>query len=293
MKNIKLKMGISSAIITAVVIACVIIFNLIVSLVGDKVSLSVDLTRDGIYEFSDQTKDVMESLDSEIVAYCLIPTGTEGEYVDYVKSYLDKYKTLSDKFSVEYIDPYENPVFMQKYNDGDNQANIGSVVIVNGEDFKVVTFEQIYTENIVTNAIQIDMEQKVTNAIMSVTGKLVPSNICFTQGHGEYGADALIRLLKNEGYSCSDINISTSGIPSDTDIIFSVIPTADFTAEERDALDSFMDNGGKFVLLADPQIPKLERLDAYLEEWGIIPNHDFVIEIDTASASEAVSTLVT
>ncbi len=284
MKNIKFKMGISSAIITTVVIACVIILNLIISLVGDKVSLSVDLTRDSIYEFSDQTKEIMENLDSEVVAYCLIPSEVEGEYVDYIKAYLDKYKTLSNKFSVEYVDPYENPVFMQKYNDGDNQANIGSVVIVNGEKFKVVTFEQIYTESSVTNAIQIDMERKVTNAIMSVTGKLITSNIYFTQGHGEYGADALIHLLKNEGYSCADINISTGGIPSDADIIFSVIPTADFTADERDALDSFMDNGGKFVLLADPQMPKLERLDAYLEEWGIVQNHDFVIEMDQGSA---------
>lgn len=287
MKRIKLKMGLTSAVITAAVIACVIIFNSIVALIGDKAPLTVDLTRDKVYEFSDQTKDLMKNLDTEIIAYCLIPDGTEGEYVDYIKTYLEKYKTLNKNFKVEYIDPYENPAFMQKYNDGENQANIGSVIVTSGEEFKVITFEQIYTQNSVTNAVQIDMEKKVTNAVMSVTGMLVTSNIYFTEGHGEYNGEYLSYLLKDEGYSCENLNITVNGIPEDADIIFSIIPTADFTAEERDALDSFMDNGGKYILLADPQMPAMEKLDSYLEEWGIKLNHDFVVETDSNSALSA------
>ena len=154
MKNIKLKMGLTSTVITAVVIACVIVLNSIVALIGDKTTLTIDLTRDKIYVFSEQTKELMEELDSQITAYCLIPDGTENEYVDYIKAYLEKYKTLSDKFKVNYIDPYDNPMFMQKYNDGENQANIGSVIIENGDKFKVITFEQMYTQNSVTNAMQ-------------------------------------------------------------------------------------------------------------------------------------------
>ncbi len=287
MKKIKLKMGLISAIITAALIACVIIFNSIVALVGDKASLTVDLTRDKVYEFSDQTKDLMKNLDTEITAYCLIPDGTEGEYVDYIKTYLNKYKTLNKNFKVEYIDPYENPAFMQKYNDGENKAEVGSVIVTNDEEFKVITFEQIYTLNSVTNAVQIDMERKVTNAVMEVTGKLTTSNIYFTEGHNEYYGDYITQLLGNEGYKCGDVNIAVNGIPEDADILISVIPTVDFTAEERDALDAFMDKGGKFVLIAGPQMPKLEKLDAYLEEWGIIPNHDFVVEVDSNSALSA------
>ncbi len=284
MKNIKLKMGLTSTIITAVVIACVILVNSIVALIGDKTSLTIDLTRDKIYVFSEQTKDLMQELDSQITAYCLIPEGTENEYVDYIKAYLEKYKTLSDKFKVKYIDPYDNPMFMQKYNDGENQANIGSVIIENGDKFKVIAFEQIYTQNSVTNAMQIDMERKVTNAVMSVTGKLTTSNIYFTEGHGEVSAQYLQHLLTNEGYPCENVNIAIDGIPEKADIIFSVIPVSDYSAEERDALDAFMDKGGKFVLVADPQMPSMERLDAYLEEWGIKLNHDFVIETDKNSA---------
>ena len=78
MKNIKLKMGLTSTIITAVVIACVILLNSIVALIGDKTTLTIDLTRDKIYVFSEQTKELMEELDSQITAYCLIPEGIEN-----------------------------------------------------------------------------------------------------------------------------------------------------------------------------------------------------------------------
>ena len=284
MKKIKLKMGLTSAVITAVVIACVILTNSMVSLIGDKLPLTIDLTRDKVYEFSEQTKNLMKNLDSEITAYCLLPTGTEGEYIDYIKSYLDKYKTLSGKFKVSYVDPYENPAFMQNYNDGENQASVGSVIIECGEKFKVITFDQLYTQSSVTNAVQIDMERKVTNAIMNVTGSLKAANIYFTQGHEEYDAQYLRSVLTDEEYICKDINISVEGIPEDANIIFSVMPLADYTAEERDAIDSFLDKGGRFVLVADPQMQPLEKLDAYLLEWGLGLNYDFVVETDGNSA---------
>lgn len=284
MKRIKLKMGLTSAVITAVVIACVILINSMVALIGDKLPLTIDLTRDKVYQFSDQTKDLMKNLGSDVTAYCILPEGTEGEYIDYIKTYLEKYKTLSENFVVEYVDPYENPAFMQSYNDGENQANIGSVIIECGEKFKVITFDQIYTQSSVTNAVQIDMERKVTNAVMSVTGALNTANVYFTQGHEEYDAQQLQSVLKDEGYTCKNVNIAIDGIPEDADIIFSVMPFADYTSEERDLLDGFMDKGGKFVLVADPQMQFLEKLDSYLAEWGLKLNYDFVVETDGGSA---------
>lgn len=284
MKRIKLKMGLTSAVITAVVLACVIVLNAIVGIISDKFPLKMDLTKDSVYEFSEQTKDVMKNLDASITAYALIPDGTSGEYIDYMKEYLDKYKALSKNFKVEYIDPYENPSFMNGYTDGETQAQVGSVIIENGDKYKIVTFNEIYTQNSYTGAVQIDMEKKVTNAVMSVTGQLSGASIYFTTGHNEYDAQNLKALLEDEGYKCADINLSMDKIEDDAAIIFSAAPMADFTAEERDALDKYMDKGGKFVLLTNPGMQKAERLDAYLDEWGINLNYDYVIELDKDSA---------
>ncbi|MBE7055665.1 MAG: hypothetical protein E7392_06105 [Ruminococcaceae bacterium] len=284
MKKIKLKMSITAALITAVVLTCVILLNASVAIFADKFPLKIDLTSDKVFEFSEQTKDVMKNLDSDVTAYALIPDGVSGEYIDYINEYLDKYKVLSDRFKVEYIDPYENPGFMNNYNDGEQQAGIGSVIIESGDDFKVVTFEQIYTSNTYTQAVQIDMERKVTNAVMSVTGALSGAKIYFTAGHGEYNVQNLKTLLNDEGYICEDLTISVTGIPEDANIVISAVPMTDFTAEERDSLDSFMDNGGRFLLIASPGMQPMEKLDGYLEEWGLKLNYDYVIETDENSA---------
>ena len=283
MKKTGLKMWVVSSAITAVVIAAVIFLNATVSIIGGKLPLKIDLTRDKIFEFSEQTKDVMKNLDNEIKAYALLPDEAQGEYVDYMKEYLDKYKKLNSKFVVEYVDPYTDPTFMYKYADEGSQAEMGAVIIECGEKYKTVDFDKIFTYGY-TNKIQIDMEREVTSAIMSVTGQLKNFEVLFTAGHGEEGAVKLKSLLESEGYSSKDIVLATEKIPEDAKIIFTVVPKEDFTAQERDALDAFMDKGGKYVFVASPEMPSLERIDSYLAEWGLNRNRDIVYETDTNSA---------
>lgn len=284
MKKIKLKMGVTSIIITAVVLVCVLVLNALVAVISDKFPMKLDLTSDKVYEFSEQTKNMMNSLETEVTAYALIPNGTQGEYIDYIKEYLDKYKSLSNKFKVEYIDPYENPAFMQEYNDGENQADAGSVIIKSGDSFKVVTFNQLYTQNNYTGTVQIDMERKVTNAVMTVCGLSSGKKVCFIEGHSEYQTQNLKAELENDNYETAVINLSVDKIPEGTQVLFSLAPKTDLTADERDIIDKFIDNGGKFVFVAMPGMQPLERFDAYLKEWGLKPNYDYVIETDESHA---------
>jgi len=283
MKKIKFKMGLASALVICVVLACVILLNAIVSVISDKVTLSVDLTKDKVYEFSQQTKDVMKALDKEVIANALIPDGSQGEYIDYMREYLDKYKALNKNFKVKYIDPYQDPAFMQKYNDGENQADAGSVIIQCGEEYKIITFNQIYGNGF-NNSVQIDMERKVTNAVMNVTGQMLGAKVYFISGHGEAASEYLDAALKEEGYSTGTINLSIDKIPEDADILYCLVPTGDFTADEIDVLDKFMDNGGKLVLSVTPGMKPLERIDSYLDEWGLKLNYDYVIEADSGHA---------
>ena len=283
MKNIKFKMGLASALVIAVVLSCVILINAIVSVISDKATLTIDLTRDKVYEFSEQTKDVMKNLDEEIIAYALIPDGVQGERVDYINEYLNKYKALSKNFKVEYIDPYSNPAFMQKYNDGTTQASDGSVIIECGENYKIITIDQIYNNGL-DNSVQIDMERKVTNAVMNVTGQAAEAKIYYISGHNEIASQNLDAALKEEGYSTETINISIDKIPEDADIIYCLAPMEDFTAEEIETLDSFLDNGGKLILAVSPGMAALPRIDSYLDEWGITLNYDFVVETDPSRA---------
>lgn len=285
MKKIKLKMSVMSALITAVVLVCVLVVNGLISVVTEKHPLKIDLTKDKVYEFSQRTKEVMKNLDTEIKAYALIPEGTDDEYIDYIKQYLGKYKALNSKFKVEYVDPYSNPAFMTKYNDGETQASVYSVILTKGDDFKIITPNQMYNDNKYTGSVEIDLERKVTSAIMKLTGQLSGVKAYFLSGHGEYEGTNLASLLEDEGYTTGSVNLSVEAIPDDTAVLFSLAPQSDWTAEERDAIDKYMDKGGKLVIAADPSRMKpAERLDSYLAEWGLKLDYDYVIEADDTKA---------
>ena len=85
MKN---KLRINAVITTVAVVVCVVLLNLIISVISDKMPLKIDMTRERVYEFSDQTQDTMKNLSAPVEVYALYPDDVSGDYVSYVKEYL-------------------------------------------------------------------------------------------------------------------------------------------------------------------------------------------------------------
>ncbi len=293
MKNIKYKMGTISLVITAVVIACVIILNILVGTFTERHPMKIDLTQDKIYEFSQQTKDVMKNLDSEIKAYAIVPEGLDHEYIDYIKSYLEKYRALSKKFSFEFVDPYVDTAFLNNYTKTGENVEIGSVIIECGSLYKVVPIDKSYTQSYFSDEQYIEVEKHVTNAIMSVTGLVSDAKIYFNTGHqNEFiEAYALEPMLSQEGYVCGTFNSVTDEFPEDANIVFSIYPARDYTSEEIEKLDAFLDRGGRFVLVGSEGMNDLTNLNTYLKEWGLELSGGYVIEFDKASSMPDVNGL--
>ena len=287
MKKIKLKMSVMSIIITAVVIACVILVNFIVGAIAEVQPMKIDLTKNKIYEFSDQTKKVVEGLDSEVTAYALIPDGLEDEYTNYIKDYLNKYKSLNDKFKVQYVDPYEDTAFMNKYADSEIEIGVGTVIIENKDSYRILPLDVLYTQSYFDDTVQIDMERQITNAIMIVTGKLTEASVYFDISHAAPGYESVAgvpaALISSEGYKCEYVNILKDGIPEDADILVSVMPVTDYNEQEIKALDAFLADGGRFVLMVNANQEPMENLDVFLKEWGLKLNYDYVMEADEDS----------
>lgn len=280
MKN-NTKFGINAIIITIVTVAAVILVNAIISTISSKLPMKIDLTKDRVYEFSQHTKEVMKKIDKEINVYALYPSNTNAnEYITYAEEYLAKYSALNSKFKVTYIDPYTNPNFAKKYEKQGETINAGSVILECGDNVKVVTMDQMYQQNNYTNSVRIDMEKKITAAVISVTGQGKTAKAYFAQGHDEVQSSALKSQLEENGYSCSEVSTATAGIPSDCDLLIYMSPIKDLTAQERDALDGYLDGGGKAMFFFEPGTERPERIASYLAEWGITVRNDYVIEED-------------
>ncbi|MBQ2613944.1 MAG: GldG family protein [Clostridia bacterium] len=273
------KFGINALLVTLVTVAAVILVNAVISTIAGKVPMKIDLTRDRVYEFSEHTKEMMESLDQEIKVYALYPTNTNAnEYITYAQEYLSKYEALSKNFKVTYIDPYTNPGFAKKYETQGEAISAGSMILECGDQVKVIPMEEMYTTNKYTGATSIDMEKKITAAVMQVTGKAGATKVYFVEGHDEFTSVQLATALTENGYECQNIHIGVAGIPQDAALLVVLAPAQDLTAEEIDALDRYLDGGGKALFAFEPGQQPLERLNGYLAEWGVVPRNDFVVE---------------
>lgn len=273
----------NNIVVTAVTIVAIILVNSIVSTVASKVPLKVDLTHDNVYKYSEQTKEVMKNLDKDITIYALYPDDANDTYVNTLGEYLDRYEKMNDKITIAYKDPYKDPSFVRQYG---SDIAVGSVIVEHGDRFRVIRFENLYTQSSVNGSTSIDAEKQLTSAIRYVSGMSEAVNVYFIKGHNEHaGSDsALASAFKNEGYSVGDIVIGTDSIPEDSDLLVSLAPAADFSAEERDALDTYLIGGGKAAFAFTAGTEPMERLYSYLGEWGITPNNDFVVESDSSMA---------
>ncbi len=277
------KLRINNIVVTAAVIVGVILANAIISTIAAKLPLKIDLTRNRVYEYSKQTREVLNSLESDIEIYALYPDSVDGSFVNTLREYLEQYEQMSDKIKVTYKDPYEEPAFVRQYG---SDVTVGSLIVTHGERTRIVSFDKLYRQSQYTGTTLIDAEKQLTSAIRYVSGKGRSAKVYFVKGHNEYaGIDsALAAELENEGYTVDEITISKDGIPEDANLIVFLAPSADLSAEERDMMDAYLLKGGNAAFVLSPGTPSLERLNSYIAEWGIAVNNDFVVENDSSRA---------
>ncbi len=277
MQKFKIKMNLISSIIIAVVIASVVLLNMIFGTISDKFQLDIDLTKDKVYDFSPLTQEIISSLEDDVTAYLLMYEGSE--YTHLVQL-LEKYASLNDKFKVKKVDPYENPEIMAKFTDIYEDPANPTLVILEGKDrYRSITYYEIFPQTY-TDQTSLDAERQVTNGIRYVTGKIEEKIILFTTGHGEAETDTLVNLMIEEGYKYGDLDLKLQQIDENVSVIISYMPEDDFTDNEIKLIGEFVEDGGSFLLISSSKGTG-KNISAYTEKWGIVPNNDFMLEIES------------
>jgi ABC-type uncharacterized transport system involved in gliding motility auxiliary subunit len=222
----------------------------------------IDLTEDQLYSLSEQSRKVVESLETEIqiIGFFRGEAGRLG-FEDLVKQYRD----VSSNVDYELVDPEEEPGRAAQHEISTN----AQVVILNGPKREVID-----------NAD----EQKITNAIIKITRE-EEKVIYFLQGHGERGLDNVEaegfstagEEIGKQNYRIETYNLAQENVlPEDATVIASVGPKMSFLPTEVVLLKSFLEEGGKFLLLVDPQTEF--QMNDFLVEYGLSLGDKVVID---------------
>jgi len=251
------KLGANTVAISVAVIVILGILNFL----GYRHHKRFDLTSEGLYTISDQTKKILGNLQKDVKVMRFDRDNPDAQKLS---DLMAEFKYYSKRISYEQIDPQKNPEIAREY----AIQSMGDTIVKVGERIE--------------RPQQTD-EQSIVNSIIKATREKL-KQVCFTEGHDEKSIDgtgpegyaAVDRVLKNENYQVKTIILSTlNQVPAECDVLVTAGPKKGLFPQEAAAIGKYLDEGGKFFLLADPDTNP--EFNDVLKAWNIILGNDAVI----------------
>ena len=249
-----------------VVLAVVVVANVL----ADRYNKTYDATANKRYSLSEESRKIVGGLkdDATITYFNVSANFVQG------RDLLSEYAGLSPKVTVKYVDVEKDP-------EATRAAGIDHIPAVT-----------VTADGRTNQAATID-EQGLTGAfIRDITGRT--RTVCFVTGNGEHALDEsgpgglseLKQMLAGDNYQTQTINLATSEmIPASCTAVVAAGPKSDYQQPEVNAIKSYVENGGRAMLLLDaplafgPEpIASNTALTSMLQGWGVTVDQDLVLD---------------
>jgi ABC-type uncharacterized transport system involved in gliding motility auxiliary subunit len=231
---------------------------------------SWDLTENKSNTLATETLNTLAALPEPVVANAYYTSRTS---TDTVRKLLENFKQNSKgKFSYAFTDPEANLVAAQ----ADGVERDATIVLHLGEHK-----EQVVAAN----------EQDLVSAMVRL---LNPENrvVYFVTGHGEpeieNSGDQSYSMakatLEKKNYTVKPLGLLAEGkVPADAKVVIIAGPKTPLAAEEVQALDKYLSNGGAVIVMEAPTLLTKfgavpDTLAPLLAKWGLALDDDIVID---------------
>ena len=127
-----------------------------------------------------------------------------------------------------------------------------------------------------------DGEGQVTSAIDYVTSEELP--ILYTlQGHEESELDSSMQsAVAKENIEIKSLNLITAGsVPEDASCIMINAPRTDISADEAEAILTYLKDGGRALLVSGYTSEDMPNFDSILSEYGVTIDQGVVLDGDS------------
>ncbi len=280
--------GLYSTAILAAAIVAAILLNLLVRAIPSKYT-EFDLSEAGLYTLSDSSVQLAQSIDQDVTIYYLCETGSEDSIITKL---LDRYTAENSHIRWEQKDPALYPTFASQY--GAQNVSSGSLIVVCGDNSTVLDaadlYEYDYSNYYTTGSASVTFggEKQISAALYRLTSGEA-SHAYYTTNHGEQTmTDSLTKALTAQNIEVQALDLLTSEIPDNCDLLIINNPAQDFAAsdgvvDEIAQLQAYLDKGGKVLLTTDAYYSTPE-LDAVMAQFGLARETGLVVEGDADHA---------
>lgn len=243
----------------------------------------VDLTDTGLYSLSSQTEQLVAGLEEDVTVYWIVQDGSQDSTMEQL---LERYKSLSKHLDVVEKDPVVYPSFAQQYTDATLYNN--SLIVVCGDRSRYISYYDIYVTDYSsyytngTTSTQFAGESELTSAIDYVTNEDLPMVYTLT-GHGESDLPSeLSEGAEDENLLLEELSlVNGEDVPEDADAIILYSPQRDISSDEKDALLTYLQGGGKLLLVTDYTDTDMPNLAELMEYYGTALMDGIVLEGDS------------
>ncbi len=261
----QVRFGATATLYTIVVIAILVLVNWL----ANRYNKTVDTTSNKRFTLSQETEKVVKGLKQDAT----ITYFDKSSSFDQAKGLLDRYKNLSPKVHVQYIDYQKQPTLAKEYGlrfPGTAYVQIGP----RREEAKAVTEEGI------TGAFLKDL--KGVRKVCVVSGSQEHS----LDETGSNGLSQFKTLLDRDNYQSQAVTlIDKTAVPSECNVLLVAGPQNEYTPNEVTAIKDYVENGGRVMFLLDPpldfgheHIAQNAGLKNLLQSWGVTLENDLVLE---------------
>lgn len=270
-----------------VFVGIVVLVNVIANLASERFPLSMDLTKQGVFSISSQTKDLLAGLQKEVTITILADEQafeTGNEYFKQAKTVIDLYQKQSDNIQISYVDLVKNPNFATSFIEQGAQAN--DIIVQSGEKTRVLSIFDLFNLQQTQNGVipvSSKAENEITSAIIGVTSENNPK-ISVIASPSVLNSDYFENLLVKNNFEVETVDLLTQDISQETQVVILIAPERDFTQEMLTKLESFLNDtqnhSKNLFYFSDFRQPSTPVLDEFLAEWGIRIEPNPIFETD-------------
>jgi ABC-type uncharacterized transport system involved in gliding motility auxiliary subunit len=248
--------------------ALLVLMALGVAVLANAVSLRYnarwDLTENKRHSLSPQTVKLVRGLTAPVEAIGFFRSDTPGKRTaeDLLKQYA---QASGGKFTYRMEDPDRSPGLARRY----GVESYGTLVMQSGDKSEKV--------------LDAD-EDRLTNALVKVTRSGKPV-IYVVKGHGERDLSSAERAglsqakeqMEKANYTVKELELARQDkVPADAAVVIVPGPKTDLLPAELAALDAYLAQGGRVLLMADPL--QADGLVKYLAKYDVALGNDIVVE---------------
>lgn len=257
------RFGANSLAFTLAFIGVVLVVNYLVY----RHDYKIDLTENKSFTLSEQTQKILRELQApvKVSAFYRASNAQRQDILNRLERFRDVAPT---NFSFEMIDPDRRPGDALRL----GVTADGTLMLESGKSRK-----QIYAAD----------ESQLISAVLAVSRSDKPK-VYFLTGHNEADIDSydprlglgyMKRVLEQESYEVAKLALpaSKNAVPADADAVVIAGPEKAITADERKALQDYLDKRqGKLLVLLQPRVDS--GLEPVLSKYGLQIGKDIVVD---------------